>query len=59
MTDTLDCRHEASGCFRLAASETNPEMKTILVSIARSWLLLGDQIRQHDAPQEQLAGDVA
>ncbi len=59
MADTLDCRHEASGCFRLAASETDPEMKTILVSMARSWLLLADQMRQHDVPREQLAGDIA
>jgi hypothetical protein len=52
MNDMLDCRREASGCFKLAASETHPEMKTILVSMARSWLVLADQVKQAATPAD-------
>ncbi len=59
MADTLDCNDEATGCFRLAAGEANPEVKTVLESLARSWLLLADQMRRHDAPHDHLGGDAA
>lgn len=59
MADTPDCRHEASGCFRLAANETDPEIKTVLVSMARSWLLLAEQMRAAGSPREQLVEDIA
>jgi hypothetical protein len=36
--DQLDFEQEADGCFRLAESETQPEMKTILMGMAYGWL---------------------
>jgi hypothetical protein len=43
MVDQLDFRQEAKGCLLLAESETQAEVKTILMGMALGWLTLADQ----------------
>jgi hypothetical protein len=43
MIDQLDFRQEARGCLLLAESETQAEVKTILMGMALGWLTLADQ----------------
>ncbi len=45
MVDQLDFTQEANGCFRLAESETQAEVKTILMGMAFGWLTLADHMR--------------
>jgi hypothetical protein len=45
MADQLDFRQEAKGCLRLAESETQAEVKTILMGMALGWLTLADQAK--------------
>ncbi len=43
MTDMLDFRREAQGCLRLAESEAQSEMKTILMGMALGWLTFASE----------------
>ena len=45
MVDQVDFTQEANGCFRLAESETQAEVKTILMGMAFGWLTLADHAR--------------
>jgi hypothetical protein len=40
--DQLDFEQEADGCFRLAESETQAEVRTILMGMAYGWLTLAN-----------------
>jgi hypothetical protein len=42
MVDQLDFRQEAKGCLLLAESETQAEVKTILMGMALGWLTLAN-----------------
>ena len=44
MTGVTECEQEAGSCLRLAEKETDPVVKLLLRSMARSWLGLADQI---------------
>jgi hypothetical protein len=44
MTGVIECEQEAGSCLRLAEKETDPAVKTLLRSMARSWLGLADQL---------------
>jgi hypothetical protein len=54
MVDVLDFRQEARGCLRLAESETQAEVKTILMGMALGWLTLANQGK----PPDDAANDV-
>ncbi len=43
MVDVVACEIEAGSCLRLAEKETDPAVKVLLRSMARSWLGLADQ----------------
>jgi hypothetical protein len=43
MTGVIECEQEAGSCLRLAEKETDPVVKLLLRSMARSWLGLADQ----------------
>jgi hypothetical protein len=43
MFDVVACETEAGSCLRLAEKETDPAVKVLLRSMARSWLGLADQ----------------
>jgi hypothetical protein len=45
MVDQLDFTQEANGCLRLAESETQEEVKTILMGMAFGWLTLANHAR--------------
>jgi len=45
MVDVLDFRQEARGCLRLAETEAQAEVKTILMGMALGWLTLANQAR--------------
>jgi hypothetical protein len=40
VAERLDFTQEANGCFRLAESETNAEVRTILMGMGYGWLTL-------------------
>lgn len=42
LVDQVDFTQEANECFRLAESETQPEVKTILLGMAYGWLAIAD-----------------
>jgi hypothetical protein len=42
VVDQLDFTQEANECFRLAESETEPEIKTILMGMGYGWLTFAD-----------------
>ena len=44
MIGVSECEQEAGSCLRLAERETDPAVKLLLRSMARSWLGLADQI---------------
>ncbi len=44
MIGVSECEQEAGSCLRLAEKETDPAVKLLLRSMARSWLGLADQI---------------
>jgi hypothetical protein len=44
MIGVIECEQEAGSCLRLAEKETDPAVKLLLRSMARSWLGLADQI---------------
>jgi hypothetical protein len=44
MIGVYECEQEAGSCLRLAERETDPAVKVLLRSMARSWLGLADQI---------------
>jgi hypothetical protein len=49
----LDFEQEADGCFRLAESETHPELKTILMGMAYGWLTFANrQKASSEGPRE-------
>ena len=37
----VDFQHEADGCFRLAESEADADLRTVLMGIGYGWLALG------------------
>ena len=43
MIGVNECEQEAGSCLRLAEKETDPAVKMLLRSMARSWLGLADQ----------------
>jgi hypothetical protein len=43
MIGVIECEQEAGSCLRLAEKETDPVVKLLLRSMARSWLGLADQ----------------
>jgi hypothetical protein len=43
MLDVVACETEARSCLRLAKNETDPAVKVLLRSMARSWIGLADQ----------------
>jgi hypothetical protein len=43
MFDAVACETEARSCLRLAKKETDPAVKLLLRSMARSWIGLADQ----------------
>jgi len=43
VADQLDFTHEANDCFRLAESEMQPEIKTILMGMAYGWLTFANR----------------
>jgi hypothetical protein len=43
MFDVVACETEARSCLRLAKKETDPAVKLLLRSMARSWIGLADQ----------------
>jgi hypothetical protein len=43
MFDVVACESEARSCLRLAKKETDPAVKLLLRSMARSWIGLADQ----------------
>ncbi len=43
MIGVIECEQEAGSCLRLAEKETDPAVKMLLRSMARSWLGLADQ----------------
>jgi hypothetical protein len=43
MFDAVACETEARSCLRLAKKETDPAVKVLLRSMARSWIGLADQ----------------
>ena len=45
MADQLDFTQEANGCLRLAETETQEEVKTILMGMAYGWLTLANHAR--------------
>ncbi len=46
VADQLDFTQEANGCFRLAESETQAEVKTILMGMGYGWLTLANRRRR-------------
>ena len=48
MADQLDFTQEANGCLRLAETETQEEVKTILMGMALGWLTLANQGKAPD-----------
>jgi hypothetical protein len=44
MIGVIECEQEAGSCLRLAEKETDPAVKLLLRSMARSWLGLADQV---------------
>ncbi len=48
VADQLDFTQEANGCFRLAESETQAEVKTILMGMGYGWLTLANRQKQLD-----------
>jgi len=43
MFDVVACETEARSCLRLAKKETDPAVKVLLRSMARSWIGLADR----------------
>ena len=43
MFDVVACETEARSCLRLAKKDTDPAVKVLLRSMARSWIGLADQ----------------
>ena len=48
MADQVDFTQEANGCFRLAESETQAEVKTILMGMGYGWLSLANHRKLPD-----------
>ena len=42
--DAVYCRREAERCVKLSETATTPNLKTILLSMARSWIHLANQM---------------
>lgn len=58
----VDCRSEATQCLRLAESETQSEVKTILMGMALGWLTLAHHVAPsvdaHDTEPEPADGPI-
>jgi hypothetical protein len=52
MFDVVACETEARSCLRLAKKETDPAVKLLLRSMARSWIGLADQAPVVSADEE-------
>ena len=59
MTGVIECEKEAESCLRLAEKETDPAVKMLLRSMARSWLGLADQFLQDWAETARRHGEPA
>jgi len=63
MVELLDFRQEARGCLRLAETEAQAEVKTILMGMALGWLTLANQAKPSvdllEDPADDLADDLA
>jgi hypothetical protein len=59
MVDVMDFRQEARGCLRLAESETQAELKTILMGMALGWLTLANQTKAPLDPYDEPEGEFA
>ena len=45
----VDFQHEADGCFRLAQSEADADLRTVLMGMGYGWLALArHQTSRHD-----------
>ena len=53
MIGVIECEQEAGSCLRLAEKETDPAVKLLLRSMARSWLGLADQVLPAVSAREQ------
>ena len=66
MADQLDFTQQANDCFRLAESETQAEIKTILMGMAYGWLTFANRHKVTseghrepvDEPTEEPADDL-
>jgi len=67
VADQVDFTQEANGCFRLAESETQAEVKTILMGMGYGWLTLAKRHMASsaghrepiDEPTDEPADDLA
>ena len=59
MVDVMDFRQEARGCLRLAETETQAELKTILMGMALGWLTLANQTKPPLDPYDEPEGEFA
>lgn len=49
MSNAFDFQGDAMECLRMADRATGPEEKSVLQSLARAWMMLGDQVKHlHD-----------
>jgi len=49
----VDCRGEATECLRLARSETQSEVRTILMGMALGWLTLAHHVAPPDVVHDE------
>ena len=49
MSNAFDFQGDAMECLRMAERASGPEEKSLLQSLARAWMVLGDQVKHlHD-----------
>ncbi len=50
MSNVINFQGDAIECLRMAERAKGPEEKSVLVDLARAWVLLGEQLKHlHDA----------
>ncbi|HYS88487.1 MAG: hypothetical protein E6G84_12075 [Alphaproteobacteria bacterium] len=55
MSDVINFQGDAMECLRMAERAKGVEEKTVLVGLARAWVLLGEQLRYlHDDTNSDL-----
>jgi|GEM_PF-3180283 len=45
MSNVINFQGDAMECLRMAERAKGPEEKSVLVALARAWVLLGEQLR--------------